>query len=282
MNTIKERNIIIQNPETKSFLADCFYPEVEGRFPLIIFAHGYKGYKDWGTFDLMADKFAENGFVFVKFNFSHNGTTIENPKNFDDLEAFGNNTYTKEMSDYQKVIDHFELYPKVDASKIILIGHSRGGGNTVLQAYKDDRVKALVTLAGIDSFAARFPKNERLEDYKTKGVFYVENARTKQQMPHYYLFYEDFNKNEQVLNIQFAAQHLKKPYLIVHGTADEAVKIKTSNLLHNWAKNSELLIVEDANHTFGGKEPWNEIVLPLDLNKVIENCSDFFEKYRLK
>ena len=282
MQIIKERNIIVQNPETKPFLADCFYPEIERKFPLIIFAHGYKGYKDWGTFDLMADKFAENGFVFVKFNFSHNGTTIENPKNFDDLEAFGNNTYTKEMSDYQKVIDHFELHPKVDTSKIILIGHSRGGGNTVLQAYKDDRVKALVTLAGIDSFAARFPKNERLEDYKAKGVFYVENGRTKQQMPHYYSFYEDFKKNEQALNIQFAAQHLKKPYLIVHGTADEAVKLKTANLLHNWAKKSELLIVEDANHTFGGKEPWNEIVLPIDLNKVIENCSDFFEKYRLK
>ena len=68
MQVIKERNIIIQNSETKPFLADCFYPEIEGKFPLIIFANGYKGYKDWGTFDLMADKFAENGFVFVKFN----------------------------------------------------------------------------------------------------------------------------------------------------------------------------------------------------------------------
>ncbi|WP_435524823.1 hypothetical protein [Chryseobacterium indoltheticum] len=35
----------------------------------------------------------------VKFNFSHNGTTVEDPENFADLEAFGNNNYSKELSD---------------------------------------------------------------------------------------------------------------------------------------------------------------------------------------
>ena len=92
-----------------------------------------------------------------------------------------------------------------------------------------------------------------------------------------YAFYEDFKKNEETLNIQFAAQHLKKPYLIVHGTNDEAVKSKTADLLHNWVKNSELLIVQDANHTFGGKEPWNEPILPIHLQEVIEYCTRFLK-----
>jgi hypothetical protein len=30
--------------------------------PLVIFVHGYKGYKDWGAWDLMAEKFAESDF----------------------------------------------------------------------------------------------------------------------------------------------------------------------------------------------------------------------------
>ena len=42
---------------------------------------------------------ARNGFAFVKFNFSHNGGTIENPIDFPDLKAFGNNTYGKEVAD---------------------------------------------------------------------------------------------------------------------------------------------------------------------------------------
>ena len=62
MQITKEQNIIIQNPETKDFLADAFYPEIEAKLPLIIFVHGYKGYKDWCAWNLMAEKFAEAGF----------------------------------------------------------------------------------------------------------------------------------------------------------------------------------------------------------------------------
>src|SRR5690606_3008749 len=95
-----ERNIIIENPATRNFLADAYFPESAEKLPLVIFAHGYKGYKDWGAWHLMAEKFAEAGFFFVKFNFSHNGTTLENPETFDDLEAFGHNNFSKEMLDY--------------------------------------------------------------------------------------------------------------------------------------------------------------------------------------
>ena len=41
------------------------------------------------------------------------------------------------------------------------------------------------------------------------------------------------------------------------GTEDEAVKIKEAELLHKWAKNSELKVIEGADHVFGGREPWN-------------------------
>ncbi|WP_314244012.1 dienelactone hydrolase family protein [Empedobacter tilapiae] len=277
-NINKETNIIIDNPCTKPFLADCFYPDTENKYPLIVFAHGYKGYKDWGTFNLMAEEFAKAGFVFVKFNFSHNGTTLDNPTNFDDLMAFGNNNYTKEMSDYNAIVDFFYKHPKVDSTKIAIMGHSRGGGNTILQAYQDNRIKALITLAGIDNFSNRFPKKERLEEFKKNGVFYVENSRTKQQMPHYYQFYEDFIQHEKELNIQFAAQHLKKPYLIIHGTNDEAVKPNTADLLHEWSKNSELFLINEANHTFGGKEPWTKELLPEKLTIVIKKSIDFLKE----
>ena len=68
----------------------------------------------------MAEEFAKAGYFFVKFNFSHNGTTINDPDNFGDLEAFGNNNYTKELSDYQTVIGYFENHPKVDSEKLPL------------------------------------------------------------------------------------------------------------------------------------------------------------------
>ena len=52
----------------------------------------------------MAKEFAKDGFCFIKFNFSHNGGTVEQPIDFPDLEAFGNNNYTKELDDLESVI----------------------------------------------------------------------------------------------------------------------------------------------------------------------------------
>ena len=43
-----QKNIILENPETKPFLADTFVPENREKLPMVIFCHGYKGYKDWG------------------------------------------------------------------------------------------------------------------------------------------------------------------------------------------------------------------------------------------
>lgn len=229
MQITKKQNIIIPNPETKEFLADTFYPDTNEKLPLVIFVHGYKGYKDWGAWNLMAEKFAEAGFFFVKFNFSHNGTTVEDPYNFVDLEAFGNNNYSKELSDLGAVIDYFVQDSKVDDQKIILIGHSRGGGISIVKTYEDERINGLITLASVDTLE-RFPKNDAFEKWKEAGVYYVLNGRTKQEMPHYYQFYEDFEKDEHRLDVERATEMTKAHVLIIHGTNDESVSEKMRNI----------------------------------------------------
>lgn len=276
MKVTKKQNMIIQNPETKYFLADAFYYEADKKLPLVIFVHGYKGYKDWGAWNLMAEKFAEAGFFFVKFNFSHNGTTIENPNDFADLEAFGNNNYSKELSDLGRIIDYFIKDDKVDDQKIILIGHSRGGGISIIKTFEDERINGLITLASVDTLE-RFPKNEPLENWKKEGVYYVVNGRTKQNMPHYYQWYEDFENNEHRFDVERAAEMAKAHLLIVHGTTDESVEVKDAEHLHILHPNSELFLVENANHTFGSKEPWTENNLPKDLNLVVKKCIDFIK-----
>ena len=106
MNLIKHKNIILKS--SREFLTDAIFLNSDKKLPLIIFVHGYKGYKDWGAWELMGEKFANAGFYFVKFNFSHNGTTIENPHDFADLEAFGENNYSKELDDLEIIINHFK------------------------------------------------------------------------------------------------------------------------------------------------------------------------------
>ena len=274
-----EKNIIIKNAKTRDFLADAYYPEMEEKLPLVIFAHGYKGYKDWGAWDLMAKKFAEAGFFFVKFNFSHNGTTLEQPADFADLEAFGNNNFSKEISDYDEVLNYFYNHQKVNQDKIAIIGHSRGGGITVIKGFEDERVKVIISLAGVSNFKYRFPSQDRFENWKNEGVMYSENKRTHQNMPHYFQFFEDFEKNEKRFDIQYAAQHLEKPLLILQGTNDDAVKDKEAFLLNEWCKTSELQFIEGANHTFGAKEPWTESELPIDLKEATSLMIQFIKTH---
>ncbi|WP_326982520.1 alpha/beta fold hydrolase [Chryseobacterium sp. MYb264] len=277
MQITKRQNIIISNPETRDFLADAYYPETNEKLPLVIFVHGYKGYKDWGAWDLMAEKFAETGFFFVKFNFSLNGTTVEDPHNFADLEAFGNNNYSKELSDLGAVIDYFVKDEKVDEQKIILIGHSRGGGISIIKTYEDERINGLITLASVDTLE-RFPKNEAFEKWKEVGVYYVVNGRTKQEMPHYYQFYQDFAKDEHRFDVERATEMAKAHVLIIHGTNDESVSVKSAEHLHILNPNSELYLIENANHTFGAKEPWEENEMPKDLNEVVEKSVEFINE----
>ncbi|ASK32084.1 alpha/beta hydrolase [Chryseobacterium sp. T16E-39] len=274
MGIIKKQNIIISNPETKDFLADAYYPETNGKLPLVIFVHGYKGYKDWGAWNLMAEKFAKAGFFFVKFNSSHNGTTVEDPHNFGDLEAFGNNNYSKELSDLGAVIDYFTANDKVDDQKVVLIGHSRGGGISIIKTFEDERINGLITLASVDTLE-RFPKDKDLENWKKEGVYYVLNGRTKQEMPHYYQFYQDFEKDVHRFDVERSMEMAKAHVLIIHGTDDESVAVKEAEHLHILNPNSELFLIENANHTFGAKEPWTEPGLPKDLNTVTEKCIDF-------
>lgn len=277
MKLIKEINIKLGNPETRDFLADALYPETDEKLPLVIFIHGYKGYKDWGAWNPMAEKFAEAGLFFVKFNASHNGTTVEDPHNFADLEAFGNNNYSKELSDLGVVIDHFVKHPSVDDQRIVLIGHSRGGGISIIKTFEDERINGLITLASVDTLE-RFPRNEALENWKKEGVYYVLNGRTKQEMPHYYQFYEDFENNVHRFDVERATEMAKAYVLIVHGTNDESVSVKNAEHLHILNPNSELFLVENADHTFGSKEPWTEKELPENLKIVTDKCIDFINK----
>lgn len=274
MSLIRNRNIILHNPETKSFLADSFYKENAQPLPLVIFCHGYKGYKDWGAWNILAEELANAGFFFVKFNFSFNGTTLENPNQFDDLEAFGNDNFTKQLSDLQFVIDEFSKNDKVDGQNICLIGHSRGGGVVTLKAAEDHRVQKLITLAGVDHLDF-FPKNERLEEWKEKGVFYTLNGRTKQSMPHFIQLYRDFQENAPRFNVGNHARTFHGKSLIIHGTQDEAVSVSAAQNLHHWLKNSELKLIEHANHTFGAKEPWEHSYLPKHLAEVSQLIIQF-------
>jgi dienelactone hydrolase len=274
------KNTIIQGSKDKPILLDLFYHQTHQPKPLVIFVHGFKGFKDWGHFNLLAKSFAEEGFVFLKFNFSYNGTTPQQPMDFADLDAFGNNNYGIELDDLEKVIDWAlntkYLEKEIDPEKLYLVGHSRGGGISILKAGEDSRVKKLVTWASVSRFLDR-NSQQTITTWKEKGVVYTFNSRTKQQMPLYVQFYDHLMANKERLDIIKTAQKINIPFLIIHGTNDEAVSHHDAEELHRIAKQSELLILENANHTFGARHPFEETALPKDAALVVERTLSFLK-----
>ncbi|BDD02840.1 alpha/beta hydrolase family protein [Aureibacter tunicatorum] len=281
MNLTKKSGII-QGKHGKSISYDYQYNSDldNNTLPTVIFVHGFKGYKDWGAFNLVAEYFAQRGCFFFKFNFSHNGTDPGHPNEFVDLEAFGNNNFSIERSDLGVVIDFVESLKgelPLETKSLSLIGHSRGGADVLMKALEDDRVKKLVTWASVldvENFLSEELKAKLMKEQKIE----IYNGRTNQYMPIYKQFMNDLLENSDIYNLKKRLKNLWQPLLICHGTSDEAVDYVNAEKINELAPNSELFLIDDAGHTFGAKEPWEESDLPKELALLLEKTYHFLVK----
>ena len=251
-------------------LMDLTFDEAIIAAPVVIFAHGFKGFKDWGAHNLMATHFAENGFRFLKFNFSHNGTTTDRPTEFADIIAFSDNTFTIELQDLETVIDFVcggSAMPSV--SSVYLMGHSMGGGISIIKTAEDARVAKLVTMASISGFRNLWHKDIE-QQWRLQGIAYFLNKRTMQQLPLKVSALVDLDKFPVRLDILTKAAEIKQPWLIAHGDADPTVLLIHAEELKAANPAADLLVIHGADHTFGASQPYVENTMPALL---LEFCS---------
>lgn len=266
----------------RHFKADARFIEDGKAKPVIIFNHGFKGFKDWGPFNMVADKFAEAGFVFIKMNFSHNGVTAEKPNDFADLEAFAQNNFSIELDDTGTLIDYLfsnqSIIPKseINLSELYIMGHSRGGASVILKANEDDRIKKLVTWAAVNNLEA-WHSEEELEYWKKNGRIYIHNGRTNQEMPLDFQLVENYLDNKDLLNVPDAVKSIKIPMLSIHGSKDPTVPVEAVRQIGSWNPNAKIEVIDGADHTFGGGHPFEGSTLPKDLNQVADLTIGFFK-----
>lgn len=284
-NMNKIINQIVKGKHNRDFALDLYLPEgnpPSKGWPILIFAHGFKGFKDWGHWYKIAEKFAENSFAFLKFNFAFNGTTIQQPTDFADLEAFGQNNFSKELADMQSVLDWLNDTASsfsIDLDNITLIGHSRGGPIALLTAAKSAHIRSVITWASVPELDSTWQSFADLKTWETDGVVYVANARTGEQMPIYYQLYEDFRLHVEEYSVKNALAAFQKPMLIVHGDLDPAVKPSAAEYLKRLVPHADYKIIADANHVFGGHHPFPpENPLPLHSEELIQVCLEFLKQ----
>lgn len=262
-------------------MADIHHASKANGKSIVVYAHGINGFKDWGGMDLIAQEFAAAGHTFLKFNFSHNGTTPEHPEDFKDLEAYGNDNYLIRQADLKSVIDFIHNSSELSIDNgTTLIGHSRGGTDAILYAASDKRVSRLVTWAAVAE--AKTPwrnwTTEQLEEWQENGVRFIKNSRTNQDLPLYYQLYTEYQNHHHQLNIENTARSIDSPWLIVHGTDDSSVFVKDAYSLKQWQLQAEVDIINHTGHTFDRSHPWTELNLPDASLQLVKSSIGFIEQ----
>jgi uncharacterized protein len=232
--------------------------------PAALVLHGFKGFKDWGMFPPLAERLARAGFTAVSPNLS--GSGVDDAGDFTLPEQFGHNTFSAELEDTATVIDSLmrgDLGVPVP-STLGIVGHSRGGGIAILQTARDSRLRTLVTWSAISS-VQRWPASERTA-WRSVGLSEIRNARTGQVLPLYADVLDDIEQNAEALDIGKAAERIRVPWLLIHGTEDESVGFSEAEVLKaaNSTRTTALLPVEGAGHTFGAVHPWRSATPHLD------------------
>ncbi|CAN5449048.1 alpha/beta fold hydrolase [soil metagenome] len=229
--------------------------------PLVVFCHGFKGFKDWGCFPYMLERIAEDGNFAVSFNFSYNGVgeNEHDMTEFSRLDKFADNTFTRELEDLEVIIDFLEKNNgnyNYDFSDLTLIGHSRGGGIAILKTAEDKRIKKLITLSTVHTFW-RYSEG-LLKKWKENGFYEVLNSRTNQMMRQNYVLIEDLEHNRVRLDIEREMDKINVPVLLIHGEQDISVDYSSSDILFNTGEkeNKRLKLIPNAGHTFNCVHPF--------------------------
>ncbi len=221
----------------------------------VLVVHGFKGFKDWGFFPYLCECLAADGHLVVSFNGSRNGVG-PSLLNFTDLEAFGRNTISREADDVHWMADRLaagEWSGGRRVESVGILGHSRGGGTGIVATGERDDISALVTWSAISTFH-RWTRKQR-EDWMRRGVMYVANARTGQDMPLYRVVQEDLEENRCRFDVLAASAKVRIPWLIVHGAEDSTVPPAEARALARAAPNAALKLVEGSGHTFEAAHP---------------------------
>ncbi|KAA8997164.1 alpha/beta hydrolase [Paenibacillus spiritus] len=220
---------------------------------LIVIAHGYKGFKDWGMFPYAAETLSRD-YEVVTFNFSHGGIG-EDLMNFTELEKFARNTYDRESRDLQVLLAYLSQHPKLGGLPLFLIGHSRGAGDCLLYALDHPGEAAGVIcwngVTDLDLFT-----EEQKQGMRENGRAFVLNGRTGQQMPLDAVILEDLERQRDRYQLIFRLAGADFPVVLIQGTGDGEHLIRGSQRLVDVRPDIEWVRIPGGNHTFGTVHPF--------------------------
>jgi uncharacterized protein len=284
MGNIYKTSDSISSSKNLPIRYDLYSPGNSSRdfLPVLIFVHGFKGFKDWGPFPDACEDLSRQGFVVIAMNFSMNGIG-DNPTEFDRLDLFEKGTLSQDLDDIGIVIEAVKSR-EIQSSRVGLhtdyigiIGHSRGGHTAIAAAAEFPEIQCLVTWSAVANYNERW-SDQMIKDWKEKGYTEIKNARTGQMMKLGKVVYDDAIENADRLMAVERVKELHLPALFIAGKEDESVPHRDSEKLYRNCPSAtkELRLISDTGHTFGASHPFEDDDYPEKFSEVLELTEGWF------
>ncbi|MBH1987373.1 MAG: alpha/beta hydrolase [Burkholderiales bacterium] len=138
--------VSIRNPGMSwDIAANIHFPpgfDAARRYPAIVSNHPIGSCKEQTAGNVYGAALAEAGFVVIVPDASFQGGSGGSPRWLEDAE--------QRVRDYRDVIDQLQRLPYVDSDRIGILGICGGGGYSIKTAIIDKRIKALVSITGVN------------------------------------------------------------------------------------------------------------------------------------
>lgn len=197
---------------------------------LVLLGHGVTGNMDRPVVADTASALNAAGFDTLRFSYTGNG---------DSEGDFRESTISKEVGDLRAVIDVvLKAY-----SQVGYVGHSMGGAVGVLSAAQDDRIAALVSLAGMVE-TKTFAETEFGEETPDEGLMWEEET-----CPLSSAYMKDLC--EDIVSVIPSAEKVEVPWLLIHGSADDVVLPQDTESIQALKGDAvNVVMVDGADHSF--------------------------------
>lgn len=262
---------------------DLYHPASSSRaaLPVVLFFHGFKGFKDWGPFPSACEDIAANGFAVLSINFSLNGIG-ENPLELDRLDLFQDATLSQELEDAGRVIEAVRTgeisssRTRLHSDIMAVVGHSRGGHTAVAAAAEFDEIQSLVTWSAVADYNRRWSEKMK-QEWETRGWTLILNGRTGQEMKLSRKVYDDALAHTDRLMAIRRVKAIHLPCLFIAGKEDESVPWTDSRELYRACPSTqkELHLIPNTGHTFGASHPFEDAFYPEPFEELVEQTGSW-------
>ena len=221
-------------------------PKEEGKYPAMIFLHGFTGFKegDGNLYELLAERMVKLGFVILQMDFCSCGNSTVSKTEF---------TLEHMCEETKHALRYLKSLYNVDENRCGLVGHSMGGRIACMLA--SDDVHSIVLLNGAVGNKYRAPWFLKENMYRMQEESRLTGKtgfwKTPEQWVELYqCTFESLENSDTDVVLDYNGN-----LLIVYGEEDPTVDNRVSKELYQRAVNvkRDIIGIPKANHTFQAK-----------------------------